>query len=58
MSAEEPPEKKEYEKPTLTEVALRPEEAVLGNCKSATTSGPASGGDCNFMVGGCSSLGS
>jgi hypothetical protein len=59
MSAEEPPEKKEYEKPTLTEVALRPEEAVLGNCKSATTSGPASiGNDCQFTIGGCSSLGS
>ena len=36
MSAEDQPPKKKYEKPTLSEVALRPEEAVLGNCKSAS----------------------
>jgi len=57
MSTEQPPKKKKkYEKPTLSEVALRPEEAVLGNCKSVSISGPAMP-DCS-SVGGCSSLGS
>lgn len=51
----EPP-KKAYQKPTLSEVALRPEEAVLGNCKSAGISGPAMA-DCTLAVG-CSSVGS
>jgi hypothetical protein len=57
MSAEDQTPKKKYEKPTLSEVALRPEEAVLGNCKTASTSGPAAS-DCSFMVGGCNALGS
>jgi hypothetical protein len=48
--------KKAYEKPTLSEVALRPEEAVLGNCKTAGISGPASSDCTNF--GACSSVGS
>jgi len=57
MSAEEPvPKKKKYEKPTLSEVELRPEEAVLGNCKAISISGPAMA-DCSAF-GGCSSLGS
>jgi hypothetical protein len=56
MSAEDPKPRKKYEKPTLSEVALRPEEAVLGNCKSMTVSGPAMP-DCSSF-GGCSSLGS
>lgn len=30
-----------YEPPRLTVISLRPEEAVLGHCKSATTGGPA-----------------
>ena len=30
--------KRRYEKPELTQVSLRPEEAVLGVCKSATVS--------------------
>lgn len=29
-----------YQKPRLTKVKLRPEEAVLGNCKAGTVSGP------------------
>ncbi len=57
MSAEEQPPKKRYEKPTLSEVALRPEEAVLGNCKTASISGPGAI-DCSFMLGGCNALGS
>ena len=36
------PERKPYEKPTLSQVALRPEEAVLGNCKTMGVGGPAS----------------
>ncbi|HVV15934.1 MAG TPA: hypothetical protein VHH90_01925 [Polyangia bacterium] len=48
--------KKAYQKPTLSEVALRPEEAVLGNCKTAGISGPAMA-DCTY-VAGCASLGS
>jgi hypothetical protein len=35
--------KKRYVEPTLTQVLLRPEEAVLGNCKIAGTSGPLQG---------------
>jgi hypothetical protein len=50
------PGKKPYVKPALSEVALRPEEAVLGNCKSVTISGPAMP-DCTTF-GGCSSTGS
>ena len=56
MSAEDQPPKKKYEKPTLSEVSLRPEEAVLGNCKTVSVSGPGFP-DCT-MAGGCSSMGS
>jgi hypothetical protein len=56
MSAGDEPQKKKYEKPTLSEVALRPDEAVLGNCKSMTASGPMFS-DC-VSTGGCSSAGS
>ena len=58
MSPERPADpRKPYEKPTLSEVALRPEEAVLGNCKAPAISGPAMA-DCTFIEGGCSSAGS
>ena len=53
---EDPVDKKPYEKPRLTEVALRPEEAVLGNCKTVSISGPAQS-DCTLFTG-CSSVGS
>ena len=33
--------KKPYTKPQIHEVPLRPDEAVLGNCKTASVSGPA-----------------
>ncbi|HEX4403814.1 MAG TPA: hypothetical protein VH560_03235 [Polyangia bacterium] len=57
MSSDEPEStKKPYEKPTLSEVALRPEEAVLGNCKTTGISGPAMA-DCTTF-GGCSTNGS
>lgn len=35
--------KKTYVEPTITDVLLRPEEAVLGNCKISGTSGPLQG---------------
>jgi hypothetical protein len=34
--------KKPYVKPEVTQVPLRPEEAVLGNCKIAGSTGPVS----------------
>ena len=33
--------KKPYTKPQIQEVPLRPDEAVLGACKTASVSGPA-----------------
>jgi len=60
MSNETPPEapegRKPYEKPVLSEVALRPEEAVLGNCKTMGVAGPAEA-DCTSL-GGCMTFGS
>jgi hypothetical protein len=47
--------RKPYEKPTLSQVALRPDEAVLGNCKTMSVAGPANS-DC--FAFGCSSQGS
>jgi hypothetical protein len=32
--------KRSYAKPAMRRVYLRPEEAVLGGCKTASTSGP------------------
>ena len=49
-------QKKPYERPKLRRVALRPEEAVLGNCKVSGVSGPGSAGTC-AMVTSCSSVG-
>ena len=48
-------EKKKYESPRLTVISLRPEEAVLGSCKSSTASGPVAP-SCSSLS--CSSLGS
>lgn len=60
MTANDPaspaPPRKPYEKPALSEVALRPDEAVLGNCKTVAISGPAMA-DCTYFVG-CSTVGS
>ncbi|HEX8169049.1 MAG TPA: hypothetical protein VF824_00750 [Thermoanaerobaculia bacterium] len=36
--------KKPYEKPSVTRFPLRPEEAVLGFCKSNAAAGPSGGG--------------
>ena len=49
-------QKKKYEKPRVTQYPLRPEEAVLGFCKTSGGTGP---GPSNCMdVGPCQSLGS
>ena len=49
--------KKTYQKPEAVRVALRPDEAVLGNCKSGSASGPGGSGSC-IVVGTCFSQGS
>ena len=48
--------KKPYVKPSVTRFPLRPEEAVLGFCKSTSSAGP-SGGTCR-VVGFCHTAGS
>lgn len=48
--------KRSYQKPEITQVSLRPEEAVLGACKTPSVSGP-SQGSCKFPSP-CSSQGS
>jgi hypothetical protein len=41
MADENPGEvKRNYEPPRVTVISLRPEEAVLGHCKSLSISGP------------------
>jgi hypothetical protein len=50
--------KKPYTKPELSVVPLRPEEAVLGSCKTNSgASGPGGSGNCH-PVSSCSSLAS
>ncbi len=51
----DPESRRRYQKPQITEVKLRPEEAVLGNCKVSGSSGPATS-NCGTFV--CSSVGS
>jgi hypothetical protein len=46
--------KRPYAKPEIQEVPLRPDEAVLGGCKTSSKSGPAHF-RCNFPSS-CSSL--
>ncbi len=48
--------RKPYKKPELNQVPLKPEEAVLGFCKTSGARGPARAG-CGIPVG-CSRLGS
>ena len=55
---QEEQEKRPYQKPELMQVPLRPEEAVLGNCKMAGTGGPGYGNKCNAGPLVCSSTGS
>lgn len=49
--------KKPYVRPEVKKVQLKPEEAVLGFCKNATTNGPGDPADCT-PVGNCSGIGS
>jgi hypothetical protein len=49
-------QKKTYEPPRVTVISLRPEEAVLGHCKSTTSAGPVSG-NCS-AAGSCHTVGS
>ena len=49
--------RKPYTKPELRRIQLRPEEAVLGACKTSGTSGPGGMGNC-APVGPCMSDGS
>lgn len=39
-SDDEHDKRKPYEKPDISQVSLRPDEAVLGSCKTAAISGP------------------
>jgi hypothetical protein len=48
---------KPYEAPKIIRVSLRPDEAVLGHCKTPSAAGPASPG-CGIALGGCMSFGS
>ena len=54
-SRDEPAGRKSYIPPRVTQVPLRPEEAVLGNCKINGTAGPAAN-NCSTYV--CSTQGS
>jgi len=50
--------KRVYQKPELAQVQLKPEEAVLGNCKMTARRGPATA-NCTLGGGGvCSTSGS
>jgi hypothetical protein len=49
--------KKPYEIPRLTTINLRPDEAVLGHCKSVS-SGTFQMGGCAIIFGACNSVGS
>ena len=44
--------KRPYKKPALIKVPLRPEEAVLGSCKSDAPAGPGGSSNCH-PVGAC-----
>ncbi len=48
---------KPYEAPKIIRVSLRPDEAVLGHCKTPGSAGPAAPG-CGMALGGCMSFGS
>jgi hypothetical protein len=49
--------KKPYDSPRLTTISLRPEEAVLGHCKSPSGGGNNTFGTCQ-PIGICNSVGS
>ena len=47
--------KKAYEPPAVVAISLRPEEAVLGNCKTSRSSGPAASSCVSLL---CRTIGS
>jgi hypothetical protein len=49
--------KKPYESPRVTVISLRPEEAVLGHCKSSSSAGPV-GASCEGAGPACRGNGS
>lgn len=49
--------KKPYTPPQFTVINLRPQEAVLGTCKSPSAGGPGNG-TCNALGVGCQFIGS
>jgi hypothetical protein len=49
--------KRKYQKPKIKKIPLRPEEAVLGFCKSATVAGPIQSA-CTVLGVSCSTVGS
>ena len=49
--------KKTYEPPRLATISLRPEEAVLGHCKTFSGGGNSTFGSCQ-PIGICNSVGS
>lgn len=55
--SEEPKPRRTYRKPELTQVELRPDEAVLGSCKVSTSGGPATAG-CGATGVRCITIGS
>ena len=48
--------KKQYEQPRVMLISLRPEEAVLGHCKTLGVGGP--GGSNCMHLGSCMNIGS
>ena len=50
-------EKMQYEPPKIVTISLRPEEAVLGNCKISGTSGPNGLNACTAVTA-CFAIGS
>ena len=56
MEANTKLEKKQYEPPQVTAIQLRPEEAVLSFCKSASSAGQFS--SCHHSGGNCHGIGS
>lgn len=49
--------KKPYEKPAMVRIGLKPEEAVLGACKTSSAAGPANKRACK-SIANCSTQGS
>lgn len=50
------PKRPSYQAPEVVRVSLRPEEAVLGHCKTSTSTGPATHGSCRSLF--CRTMGS